>query len=67
MPQYHLKINATLENLAELQAPDDMTWHIKFECNSCNEVHEKFTTLSVSQSHDGAGKGTFNLVQKCKL
>nr|CAG4651458.1 EOG090X0HQJ [Simocephalus serrulatus] len=69
MVKIGLKFKATLENLTNLR-PDgeDFRWYLKVKCGSCNEVSDKWIYITQSESNDvKGGRGTANLVVKCKL
>ncbi|XP_022132352.1 UPF0587 protein C1orf123 [Momordica charantia] len=73
MVNFLLKINAELENLTNLQPQDgcddpNFAYLFKLKCGRCGEVSQKETCLTLNETvalH--GGKGTTNLVQKCKF
>ncbi|XP_004291014.1 PREDICTED: UPF0587 protein C1orf123 homolog [Fragaria vesca subsp. vesca] len=68
-----LQITAELENLTDLQPENgcddpDFTYLFKLRCQSCGELTQKETALSLSESVPlPVGKGNTNLIQKCKF
>ncbi|XP_010910652.1 uncharacterized protein [Elaeis guineensis] len=70
---YMLSFTAELENLTNLQPRggcDDPNYpyYFKVKCENCGEVSQKETCVTMSESVPlPNGKGTVNLVQKCKL
>ncbi|OAY75371.1 UPF0587 protein C1orf1 [Ananas comosus] len=70
---YMLYFTAELENLTDLQPRggcDDpsFTYNFKVKCENCGEVSQKATWVTLSESVPlPTGRGTANLVQKCKL
>ncbi|KAJ8774789.1 hypothetical protein K2173_017235 [Erythroxylum novogranatense] len=73
MVNYMLMIAADLENLTNLQpldGCDDPTFSylFKVKCGRCGELSQKETCVSLNETIPlSAGKGTTNLVQKCKF
>nr|CAG4645236.1 EOG090X0HQJ [Leptodora kindtii] len=69
MVKIGLRIKASLENVTKLQAAgEDFRWYIKVKCGSCNEVSDKWVYITLSESNEvKGGRGTANLVMKCKL
>ncbi|KAG1346383.1 putative CXXC motif containing zinc binding protein [Cocos nucifera] len=73
MVYYMLSFTAELENLTNLQPRggcDDPNYpyYFKVKCENCGEVSQKETCATMSESVPlSSGKGTANLVQKCKL
>ncbi|KAF5748293.1 hypothetical protein HS088_TW04G00245 [Tripterygium wilfordii] len=73
MVKYMLVISAELENLTNLQPQggrDDPTfsYFFKVKCGNCGEVSQKATCVTLNETLPSPlGKGTTNLVQKCKL
>ncbi|XP_010267076.1 PREDICTED: UPF0587 protein C1orf123 homolog [Nelumbo nucifera] len=68
-----LVIRAELENLTNLQPEGgcdepNFTYYFKLHCENCGEVSQKRTCVSLNERvpHPN-GKGTINLVQKCKF
>ncbi|XP_073006929.1 uncharacterized protein [Typha latifolia] len=70
---YLLHFTAELENLTNLQPRggcDDpnYTYYFKVKCENCGEISQKTTWVALSESVSLTnGRGTANLVQKCKL
>ncbi|KAL6980071.1 hypothetical protein U1Q18_021721 [Sarracenia purpurea var. burkii] len=73
MVNYMLMITAELENLTNLEPQggcDDpnFTYFFKLKCGNCGEVTQKETCVSLNETVPLLqGKGTTNLVQKCKF
>ncbi|CAK9143967.1 unnamed protein product [Ilex paraguariensis] len=73
MVNYLLMITAELENLTDLQPQggcDDpnFNYFFKLKCGNCGEVTQKETWVMLNETVPlPKGKGTTNLVQKCKL
>ncbi|KAF8393482.1 hypothetical protein HHK36_021726 [Tetracentron sinense] len=73
MVNFLLMITAELENLTNLQPQggcDDpnFTYYFKLKCGNCGEVTQKETCVSLNETVPlPKGKGTTNLVQKCKF
>ncbi|XP_062022221.1 uncharacterized protein LOC133738659 [Rosa rugosa] len=73
MVLFALQITAELENLTNLQPgggcdDPEFTYLFKLKCQSCGEPTQKETALSLSESVPlPVGKGTTNLIQKCKF
>lgn len=73
MVYYMLFFTAELENLTDLQPHggcDDpnYTYYFKVKCENCGEISQKETCVTMSESVPlPNGRGTANLVQKCKL
>ncbi|GKV48735.1 hypothetical protein SLEP1_g55534 [Rubroshorea leprosula] len=73
MVNFALKIGADFENIASLQPQggcDDpsFSYFFKLKCGSCNEVTQKETCVSLGETVPlPVGKGTTNLIQKCKF
>nr|CAG4636641.1 EOG090X0HQJ [Eubosmina coregoni] len=69
MVKIGLKIKATLENVTNLRSDgEDFRYYIKVKCGSCNEESDKWIYITQSDSVDvKGGRGTANLVLKCKL
>ncbi|KAL8101608.1 hypothetical protein AgCh_033493 [Apium graveolens] len=71
MVNYRLMITAELENLTKLQ-PDggcdnpSFSYYFKMKCGNCGELTKKETYVSLNEVVP-MGKGTANLVQKCKF
>ncbi|KAJ6812917.1 UPF0587 protein C1orf123-like protein [Iris pallida] len=70
---YLLSITAELENITDLQPHggcDDpnFSYYFKVKCENCGEISQKATCVSISETVPLTnGRGTTNLVQKCKL
>ncbi|KAL5226406.1 hypothetical protein ABZP36_014671 [Zizania latifolia] len=70
---YALYVGAELDNLTNLQPRagcDDPAYpyYFKLRCENCGEVSAKATCVSIGEVVDlPTGRGTANLVQKCKL
>jgi len=64
-----LRIKATLENVTNLHPEDEeFRWYLKVKCSSCNEQSEKWIYICQTESVEvKGGRGTANLVVKCKL
>ncbi|XP_052210929.1 uncharacterized protein LOC127813871 [Diospyros lotus] len=73
MVNYMLRIKAELENLTNLEPQggcDDpnFSYYFKLKCGNCGEVTLKETCVSLNETVSlQKGKGTTNLVQKCKF
>ncbi|XP_010244361.1 PREDICTED: UPF0587 protein C1orf123 [Nelumbo nucifera] len=73
MVNFMLTITAELENLTNLQPQggcDDpsFTYYFRLKCGNCGEVSQKRTCVSLSETVPlPNGRGTTNLVQKCKF
>ncbi|OAY54070.1 CXXC motif containing zinc binding protein [Manihot esculenta] len=73
MVNYMLMITADLENIANLQPQggcDDPSfpYFFKVKCGRCGELSQKETCVILNETYPlPAGKGTTNLVQKCKF
>ncbi|GAB2223425.1 hypothetical protein Droror1_Dr00017566 [Drosera rotundifolia] len=73
MVNFLLKITADLENLTNLQPQggrDDplFPFYFKFKCGFCEEVSSKETCVCLNETVPMPnGRGTTNLVQKCKF
>ncbi|XVE97639.1 hypothetical protein REPUB_Repub03eG0036100 [Reevesia pubescens] len=77
MVKYMLKIAADLENLTNLQPQDgcddpSFAYLFKLKCENCGELSQRETCVSLGDTFPlpvgkGKGKGTTNLVQKCKF
>ncbi|KAF3324577.1 hypothetical protein FCM35_KLT10734 [Carex littledalei] len=73
MVYYALEFTAELDGLTNLQPRggcDDpnFTYYFKLKCENCGEISQKPTWLSLSEEVPlPNGRGTANLVQKCKL
>ncbi|KDP34130.1 hypothetical protein JCGZ_07701 [Jatropha curcas] len=73
MVNYMLMITADLENIASLQPQggcDDpsFSYLFKLKCGRCGEVSQKETCVSLNDTVPlPTGRGTANLVQKCKF
>merc|ERR1712243_15507 len=71
MVKIALKIKATLENVTGVCADDadsEFRWYLKVKCSSCNEVSDKWIYISRSEQNElKGGRGSANLVLKCKL
>ncbi|XP_051867826.1 CXXC motif containing zinc binding protein isoform X3 [Pristis pectinata] len=67
--KFGLQFKATLENVSKLR-PDgeDFRWFLKLKCQNCGEVSDKwqYVTLMNSAPLKG-GRGSANMIQKCKL
>ncbi|CAL9774797.1 unnamed protein product [Musa acuminata subsp. burmannicoides] len=70
---YVLDFTAELENLTNLQqrggcSDPNYTYYFKVKCENCGEISQKETCVVLSESVPlPNGRGTANLVQKCKL
>ncbi|CAL9062757.1 uncharacterized protein LOC135585346 [Musa acuminata AAA Group] len=70
---YILDFTAELENLTNLQqrggcSDPNYTYYFKVKCENCGEISQKETCVVLSESVPlPNGRGTANLVQKCKL
>ncbi|XP_050234474.1 uncharacterized protein LOC126682758 [Mercurialis annua] len=73
MVNYMLMITADLDSITNLQPQggcDDasFTYLFKLKCGRCGEVSQRETCLSLNETVPlPSGKGTANLVQKCKF
>ncbi|XP_043477508.1 CXXC motif containing zinc binding protein [Leptopilina heterotoma] len=69
MVKIALQIKATLENIDELKTSGvDFRWYLKFSCNNCGEVSEKWNYASLDESTPAQrGNGVNHFVSKCKL
>ncbi|KAL5783366.1 hypothetical protein ACOSP7_008395 [Xanthoceras sorbifolium] len=73
MVNYMLLICADLENLTNLEPQggcDDpnFSYFFKVKCGRCGELSQKETCVSLSETLPlSQGKGTTNLIQKCKF
>lgn len=69
MPVYKVAIKAQFENVTDLEAPgEDFQYCIKTQCNTCNEVSEKWQYVSWDEQVEMPGsRGTCNMLYKCKL
>eukprot|EP01125_Pyxidicula_operculata_P023008 TRINITY_DN9753_c0_g1_i1.p1 TRINITY_DN9753_c0_g1~~TRINITY_DN9753_c0_g1_i1.p1 ORF type:complete len:158 (+),score=27.98 TRINITY_DN9753_c0_g1_i1:17-490(+) len=68
MVLYWLQIKATLENVSELKAVENCKWSVKYKCSNCGEETDKFVYCSITdQVANTRGKGTTNLIFKCKF
>ncbi|EOY29848.1 Uncharacterized protein TCM_037251 isoform 1 [Theobroma cacao] len=73
MVNFMLKIAADLENLTNLQPQggcDDpsFSYLFKLKCGRCGELSQRETCVSLGESIPlPVGKGTTNLIQKCKF
>lgn len=73
MVNFLLKIKAELENLTNLQPQDgcddpNFPYLFKVKCGRCGELSQKETCVTLNETIPlQAGKGTTNLVQKCKF
>nr|CAG4648367.1 EOG090X0HQJ [Moina brachiata] len=69
MVKIGLRLKANLENVTNLR-PDgeDFRWYLKVKCGNCNEESDKWIYVTQSESLEiKGGRGTANLVYKCKL
>ncbi|KAJ7706273.1 hypothetical protein B0H17DRAFT_919608 [Mycena rosella] len=62
-----LSIKAELENVTDLEVPQDFDFFFKVKCNSCHEDHQKFVSLNRNESFDlpGSKGNTANFVWRC--
>lgn len=70
MPRFTLTVSAELENAARVEAaaPESHAWRVRLACGSCREPAAAFSVVSATDAVDlPNGRGTANLVQKCKL
>nr|CAG4641329.1 EOG090X0HQJ [Eulimnadia texana] len=70
MVKITLCIRARLENVTNLGPEDqeEFRWYLKVRCNSCGEVCDKWVYVSQTESVPvKGGRGSANLVVKCKL
>nr|CAG4646690.1 EOG090X0HQJ [Macrothrix elegans] len=69
MVKIGLRIKANLENVTNLHPDDeDFRWYIKVKCGSCNEEAEKWVYICQTETVEvKGGRGSANLVVKCKL
>ncbi|KAJ4797189.1 UPF0587 protein [Rhynchospora pubera] len=73
MVYYALEFTAEIDGLTNLQPRggcDDptYTYYFKLRCENCGEITQKSTCVSLSEEVPlPNGRGTTNLVQKCKL
>ncbi|KAJ4708151.1 hypothetical protein OWV82_018145 [Melia azedarach] len=73
MVNYMLMICADLENLTDLQPQggcDDpnFSYFFKLKCGRCRELSQKETCVTLNETLPlNQGKGTTNLIQKCKF
>nr|CAG4648989.1 EOG090X0HQJ [Polyphemus pediculus] len=69
MVKVGLKIKARLENVTNLKPEgEDFRWYLKVKCGSCNEETDKWVYVTIEDSVEvKGGRGTANLVLKCKL
>jgi hypothetical protein len=69
MVKIGLQFKATTEGITNLKASgEDFRWYLKLRCNSCGSENDKwvYITLLEEQPLKG-GRGSANLVTKCKL
>ncbi|PWA60928.1 hypothetical protein CTI12_AA378100 [Artemisia annua] len=72
MVNYMLFVTAELENLTNFQprggvnAPN-FTYYFKLKCESCGEVTDKETCVSLNEEVDRPKGAVTNLIQKCKF
>ncbi|KAG6469470.1 CXXC motif containing zinc binding protein-like [Zingiber officinale] len=70
---YALCVTAELENLTDLQplggcSDPEYAYYFKVKCENCGETSQKEACVTLSDSFQlPTGRGTANLVQKCKL
>lgn len=64
-----LQIKANLENVTNLRAEGaDFRWYLKFQCGNCQEISQAFQYVTLVETADlKGGRGSANLVSKCKL
>ncbi|KAF9601780.1 hypothetical protein IFM89_022948 [Coptis chinensis] len=73
MVKVNVAITATFENIKSLQPQrgvddPDLPYFFKLQCMNCGEVCEKETCVIMSKKvANPSGKGTTNLVKKCKV
>ncbi|KAK4853176.1 hypothetical protein QYF36_004926 [Acer negundo] len=73
MVNYLLMICADLENLTNLEPHDgcddpNFSYLFKVKCGCCGELSQKETCVSLGDTvPNSSGKGTTNLIQKCKF
>ncbi|KAK3213047.1 hypothetical protein Dsin_017753 [Dipteronia sinensis] len=73
MVNYMLMICADLENLTNLEPHDgcddpNFSYFFKVKCGCCGELSQKETCVSLGDTiPNSSGKGTTNLIQKCKF
>jgi len=69
MVKIGLRIKANLENVTNLHPEDEeFRWYLKVKCGSCNEQADKWMYICQTESVDvKGGRGSANLVVKCKL
>ncbi|XP_076753155.1 CXXC motif containing zinc binding protein [Xylocopa sonorina] len=69
MVKIALQIKATMENVEELKSSgSEFRWYLKFTCNNCGEVSEKWNYVSLSISTPAQrGNAVNHFVSKCKL
>lgn len=69
MVKIALQIKATLENIEELKPNgSDFRWYLKFSCNNCGEVSEKWNYASLDESTPAQrGNAINHFISKCKL
>nr|CAG4643606.1 EOG090X0HQJ [Ilyocryptus agilis] len=69
MVKIGLQLKASLENVTKLRSEgDDFRWYLKVKCSHCNEESDKWIYITQSESVEvKGGRGTANMVLKCKL
>ncbi|KAM1289240.1 hypothetical protein ACFX2H_016471 [Malus domestica] len=73
MVKFLFQITAELENLTDLQPQDgcddpNFSYLFKLKCERCGEVSQRETCVSLNETVPlPVGKGTANLIQKCKF
>ncbi|KAJ6621647.1 hypothetical protein B0H10DRAFT_2163008 [Mycena sp. CBHHK59/15] len=62
-----LSIKAELENVSDLEPPQDFDFFFQVRCNSCHETHPKLVQLNRYEEYElpGSKGNTANFVWKC--
>eukprot|EP00188_Purpureofilum_apyrenoidigerum_P006049 Plantae.Rhodophyta-Purpureofilum_apyrenoidigerum.ctg8683.p1 GENE.Plantae.Rhodophyta-Purpureofilum_apyrenoidigerum.ctg8683~~Plantae.Rhodophyta-Purpureofilum_apyrenoidigerum.ctg8683.p1 ORF type:complete len:156 (-),score=33.27 Plantae.Rhodophyta-Purpureofilum_apyrenoidigerum.ctg8683:144-611(-) len=67
MPTFDLRIEAILENISSISAPNDYSWSFEFECGACGEKSPKPVTFTADHKVDLTRGGKATLQLKCKF
>jgi len=67
MVKVRLLFKADLENITNIKPDDDIRWTLKVKCSNCGEVNDKWVYVNASERVSTGGKGTTNLLIKCKF
>ncbi|KAI9597612.1 hypothetical protein BDF19DRAFT_433915 [Syncephalis fuscata] len=68
MVNFFVQLSAQLENIEQLQLPNNLEFYFKIQCNQCHEVASNWISFNAQELYPIThSRGDANLVVRCKF